>query len=101
MKVMKATRADLAGIKLVHDYFAYRLMPTSAPTFVTRALMEEAQASEVGADAVEELRAIAHHIRETGVVLPAEANNDPCDRALAELLQIIEDRIAALSIPPV
>lgn len=92
----KATRADLSGLRLANYYFAHHLMPGAHSTVVLDRLIAEAEASEVGGDALSELRLIANHIRESGVMLPAEQNQDACDLSLGMVLQLIEDRIAAL-----
>ncbi|MEH6565115.1 MAG: hypothetical protein V7756_07340 [Halopseudomonas sp.] len=92
----KAMRADLSGLRLANYYFAHHLMPGAHSTIVLDRLMAEAEASEVGGDAISELRLIANHIRESGVMLPAEENQDACDLSLGLVLQLIEDRIAAL-----
>lgn len=98
--MIKPNRSHIAGLKLMSHVFAYNLAPGAAPSTAAGNLLESAEQSTDGGDAIEELRAIANYIRETGVLLPADENADPADHSLALVLERIEKRIQALSAIP-
>lgn len=93
---MKATRLDLDGLRFAHNVMAYNLRGSGASTVILERLIDEAEQSTAGGDAIEELRAIEQHIRDAGVVLPVEDNPDPGDQSLALVLDLIVGRIEAL-----
>jgi len=98
--MIKPNRTHIAGLRLMHHVFAYNLAAGSAPSTATRNWLELAEQSTEGGDAIEELRALANYIKETGVLLPADENTDPADYSLALLLERIEGRIQALTVIP-